>query len=76
MYIVFKLAFRTYSEILDMCSKCDKQRKLSELASIIKGVSYPGISYAGENKEKAKTKASSSIEKSQKLRELAKIVKG
>ena len=39
-----------------------RERKLNQLASIITIVSYPGISYEGENKEKAKTKAASSIE--------------
>ena len=51
------------------------------LRALISGVSYPGISYIGENKEKAKTtiKAASSIswiEKSQKLKELARLIRG
>jgi hypothetical protein len=59
---------------LDMYSDCDKKRKLSELASIIRGVSYPGISFAGE--KKTKTKCSSMDVKAAKHRELGKLVRG
>jgi hypothetical protein len=51
-----------------------KERKLAELASVIRGVSYPTISYTG-----TKTKAASSIswvEKSQKLKELGRMIRG
>ena len=74
MYIVFKLAYVIYSERYDMCSKCDKQRKLSELAFIIRGVSYSGISYAGE--KKTETKSASSAERQFKLKELARLIRG
>jgi hypothetical protein len=55
-----------------------RERKLSELAAVIKGVSYPGISYMSANagEKKAETKAASSIEKSQKLKELELLIKG
>jgi hypothetical protein len=88
----------SYQDHLRTCSDCQKrqrptirikaassyrrERKLSELAALITGASYPGILYAGENKEKAKAKAASSyssvswVEKSQKLKELGKLVKG
>ena len=61
-----------------MCSKYDKQRKLSELAALITGASYPGVSFLGERKEKAKTEAASSsyVEKSQKLKELGRLING
>jgi hypothetical protein len=52
-----------------------REKKLAELASIIKGVSYPSISYVGSF-TKSKTKAASSIEKSQKLKELGKMIRG
>jgi hypothetical protein len=49
--------------------------KLAELASVIKGTSYSSISYP-ESFRKTKTKAASSIEKSQKLKELGRLVRG
>ena len=61
-----------------------RERKLSELASIIKGVSYPGISYAG--KKKTKTKGASytgnlpiklvPLERQFKLKELGRLIRG
>jgi hypothetical protein len=56
-----------------------RERKLSELASIIKGVSYPEISYVGaiEKTNATKTKgASSQLEKQFKLKELGKMARG
>ena len=61
-----------------------RERKLSELASIIRGVSYPGISYVGIRKTnsntRTKTKAASamasSAERQFKLKELGRMVKG
>jgi hypothetical protein len=51
----------------------ERGEKLSELASVIRGVSYPSISYVGTI---AKTKAASSLEKSQKLKELGRLIRG
>jgi hypothetical protein len=60
-----------------------REKKLAELASIIKGVSYPGISYTGLNtnanvgtQTRTKTKGASSQRKRQfKLKELGKLVR-
>ena len=52
-----------------------RDMKLTELMSVIKGVSYLGVLFAGDEK-KAKTKAASSIEKSQKLKELGRLIRG
>jgi hypothetical protein len=59
-------------------SSSRKERKLSELASIIKGVSYPSVSYVGVKKTNApKTKgASNSNVRAAKLRELGMLVRG
>jgi hypothetical protein len=81
----------SYIDHLKICSDCQKrqrptvrikgasahrrERKLSELAALISGVSYPTISYASI-KTSCKTKAASSIEKSQKLKELARLIRG
>jgi hypothetical protein len=48
---------------------------MSELASVIKGTSYTTISYP-ESFKKVKTKAASSVEKSQKLKELGRLIRG
>jgi hypothetical protein len=54
-----------------------REKKLAELGAVIKGVSYPGISYVGVKKTNAtKTKSASNVEKSQKLKELGKLVRG
>ncbi|MGA7693128.1 MAG: hypothetical protein WCA61_12570 [Nitrososphaeraceae archaeon] len=63
-----------------------KSRKLLELAAIIKGVSYPSISYVGNANFRTKTKGASSsevaarkpgpIEREVKLKELGKLVRG
>jgi hypothetical protein len=66
-----------------------RERKLSELASIIKGVSYPAISYVGEKTNtsiKTKAKAASytgnlpiklvPLERQFKLRELGRLIRG
>ena len=47
----------------------NRERKLSELASIISGTSYSTVSYPS-------AKGASSIEKSQKLKELAMLIRG
>jgi hypothetical protein len=60
------------------------ERKLSEPASIIRGVSYPGISYVGVRKTnsntRTKTKAASamasSVERQFKLKELGRMIRG
>jgi hypothetical protein len=53
-----------------------RERALSELAAVISGLSYTGISYAGAI-EKTKTKdASSQLERQYKLKELGRMVKG
>jgi hypothetical protein len=49
-----------------------RERKLSELASLITGTSYPAVSYVGEKKTKG---ASSYLERQSKLRELARLVR-
>ena len=66
-------------------SSYKRERKLSELASIIKGTSYSSISYP-ESFKKVKTKGSSSpgnlpiklipLERQFKLRELARLIRG
>lgn len=57
-----------------------KDKKLSGLAAIIKGLSYPEISYVDVRKTNpTKSKGASSIsnvEKSQKLKELGKLIRG
>lgn len=59
-----------------------RERKLSELASVIKGISYPGISYVGAVVKAnanfiTKTKgASTQLEKQFKLKELGRMVRG
>ena len=63
-----------------------KSRKLLELAVIIKGVSYPSISYVGNANFRTKTKGASSSEVQQEnlgqsrekssLKELGKLVRG
>ena len=56
-----------------------KERKLSELGSIIRGdsYSYPGISYVGVKKTNTtRTKGASMYEKAAKLRELARLIRG
>jgi hypothetical protein len=56
------------------------ERMLSELASVIKGISYPGISYVGAGVKananfRTKTKgASTQLEKQFKLKELGRMV--
>jgi hypothetical protein len=55
-----------------------RERKLSELYAIIKGVSYPGISYVDVRKTKTTNAkgASSQLERQFKLKELGKMIKG
>jgi len=57
-----------------------KEKKLAELGAVIKGVSYPGISYAGIKKTneniRTKTKGASNTERELKLKELGKLVRG
>lgn len=67
-----------------------REKKLAELAAVIKGVSYPGISYAGTktktnakgasvvDKEKKITLRRYSIlsEKQKKLKELGRLIRG
>ena len=80
----------SFQDHLETCSDCQKrqkptvriksassyrrERKLSGLAALITGTSYPGVLFVGE--KKAKTKAASSIDKRQKLKELAKMIRG
>ena len=81
----------SYQDHLRTCPDCQKRQKptirvkgasayrreikLSELASLIKGISYPTIEYVGV-KTSCKTKAASSVEKYQKLKELARLIRG
>jgi hypothetical protein len=54
-----------------------REKKLAELGTVIKGVSYPGISYAGEKKTNAtRTKGASSAERQFKLKELGRLIRG
>jgi hypothetical protein len=58
-----------------------RERKLSELASIIKGVSYstilyPSLKTCANSKTKTNVKGASSLERSQKLKELDRLVRG
>jgi hypothetical protein len=60
-----------------------RERKLSELASIIKGVSYPSISYADTKTSpqfwgnvRTKTKGASNAERQFKLKELGRLIRG
>jgi hypothetical protein len=53
-------------------SSYNRRNKLSELGSLIKGTSYPAISYPN----RAKGASSSNVDKSQKLKELGKLIKG
>jgi hypothetical protein len=52
-----------------------RERKLSELAALITGASYPGVSFV-DVKTKTKGASSSCVEKSQKLKELARLIRG
>jgi hypothetical protein len=58
-----------------MCSKCDKQRKLSELAALITGVSYPRVSFVAEKKTKTKGASMSMDDKAAKLRKLSRMIR-
>jgi hypothetical protein len=64
-----------------------REKKLAELCAVIKGVSYPGISYVGSFRKTEnsgsikktnpiKSKGASIAEKSQKLKELGKMIRG
>jgi hypothetical protein len=54
-----------------------RERKLSELSAVIKGVSYPGISYVNVRKTKTtNVKGASSVERQFKLKELVKMIRG
>ena len=54
-----------------------REKKLAELGAVIKGISYPGISFVGVKKTNAtKTKGASSVEKSRKLKELGRTISG
>jgi hypothetical protein len=65
-----------------------RERKLSELASLITGTSYPRVSFVGEKDNKTKTKGASSpdtgnlptklvpLERQFKLKELARLISG
>jgi hypothetical protein len=60
-----------------------RERKLSELAAVIKGVSYSSIAYAGKKKSNANANtrsrtrgASSQLERQFKLKELARLIRG
>lgn len=58
-----------------------REKKLAELSAVIKGISYPGISYVGVNKSNAnttKTRSASNayVERQFKLKEPGRIVRG
>jgi hypothetical protein len=61
---------------INAASTIRRERKLSELAALITGASYPSpsITYAADKKTN-KTKGASMEEKAEKLRELAKIIR-
>ena len=77
----------SYQDHLRTCPDCQKrqkptirvkgassyrrERKLSELAAVISGVSYPSISYVST---KTKAASSSYVEKSQKLKKLGRLI--
>jgi hypothetical protein len=47
-----------------------REKKLSELGALIRGISYPSL------EPMLQTKGASSVEKSQKLKELGKMIRG
>ena len=54
-----------------------RERKLSELAALITGTSYPVVSFVGEKKIKTKgASGSTQLERQSKLRELARLIRG
>ena len=54
-----------------------REKKLAELGAVIRGVSYPSVSYVGVKKANVtKTKGTSNAERQFKLKELGRMIRG